>query len=391
MSHMATDRPPAQTVSTGFTVAVVGFFSSFPIVLQGLEAMGATPGQAASGLMAAALSMGLAGALLSLWTRQPVSVAWSTPGAALLAVSAAPPGGFEGAVGAFLIAGALTLAAGLYRPFGRLAASIPAPLTQAMLAGVLLAICLRPFRALAESPATTLPVILAWFLVGRVNRMLAVPAAVLTAAAVVLYHTGGSPPLPASPISPLAPVLPVFSVEAALGIALPLFIVTMATQNVPGLSVIRSHGYAAPPGRLLAAVGGASLVSSPFGAPATCLAAITAEMCAGPDSHPDPSRRYWSAVLAGIFYCVLGIFAGAITAFAAAAPPFLLGTLAGIALLGVFANSTRAAFAGEEHREAAAITFLVTASGLSLMGLSGAVWGLVAGGIVLAVKRRGAG
>ena len=388
MTDTTSRLPPSQTVSTGFVVAIVGFFSSFPIVLQGLDAMGANHAQAASGLMAAALSMGIAGILLSLWTKQPVSVAWSTPGAALLAVTTAPPGGFDGAVGAFLIAGLLTLVAGLFRPLGRLAASIPAPLAQAMLSGVLLTICIVPFQAVAATPWTTLPIVLTWFVMSLVNRLVAVPAAVLMAAFVVLYSNDFAVPLPNTPFTQLIVTWPSFSVEATLGIALPLFIVTMATQNIPGIAVMKSYGFTPNAGPLLSTVGTASMISSLIGAPATCLAAITAAMCSNEDSHPDPAQRYWSAAMAGLFYCLLGIFAAIITAFAAAAPPMVLGTLAGIALLGVFANSARATFDDAAYREAAAITFLITASGITVFGLGGAVWGLIAGGLVQLAKDR---
>ena len=388
MTDTAMGAPPSQTVSTGFVVAIVGFFSSFPIILQGLDTMGANPAQAASGLMAASLSMGFAGILLSLWTRIPVSVAWSTPGAALLAVSTTVPDDFSGAVGAFLIAGLLTLIAGLFRPLGRLAAAIPAPLAQAMLAGVLLSICVVPFQAAAETPYTALPIILTWFLTGRLNRLLAVPAAVLMAAFIVFHSSGYSVPMPDMLFTRPEFTMPTFSLAATLGIALPLFIVTMATQNVPGIAVMKSFGYTPPPGRLLSTVGGASMVSALIGAPATCLAAITAAMCSNEDSHPDPGLRYWSAVIAGLFYCFLGIFAAIITTFAAAAPPLVLGTLAGIALLSVFANSALSAFEDSDYREAAAITFVITASGISVIGLSAAVWGLAAGGVVQLVKKR---
>lgn len=378
--------PPAQTVSTGFVVAIVGFFSSFPIVLQGLDAMGADSAQAASGLMAAAMSMGLSGVLLSLWTKQPVSVAWSTPGVALLAVTAAPPGGFEGAVGAFLIAGLLTLIAGLYRPLGRLAASIPAPLAQAMLSGVLLSICIVPFQAAAQTPWTALPIIFTWFIMSRIKKLVAVPAAVLMAAFIVLHSSDYNVPMPDMLFTELQITLPSFSLEAVIGIAIPLFIVTMATQNIPGIAVMKSYGYTPEPRPLLSTVGGASMLSSVIGAPATCLAAITAAMCSNEESHPDPAQRYWSAAMGGAFYCVLGIFAAIIIAFAAAAPPLVMGTLAGIALLGVFASSALAAFNDDKYREAAAITFLITASGITVFGLGAAVWGLVAGGIAQVVK-----
>ena len=171
-------------------VAIVGFFSSFPIVLQGFAAMGASPAQAASGLMAAAVAMGFAGVGLSLWFRAPISVAWSTPGAALLAISAAPAGGFEEAIGAFLVAAVLTLIAGLWRPLGRMVASIPVPLAQAMLAGVLLPICLVPAQALPQIPQFVIPIFLAWLIAGQINRLAGVPAAVVMTAALVGYFGG---------------------------------------------------------------------------------------------------------------------------------------------------------------------------------------------------------
>ncbi|MEM9127044.1 MAG: benzoate/H(+) symporter BenE family transporter [Pseudomonadota bacterium] len=387
---MAQTFPPMQTVSTGLVVAVVGFFSSFPIVLQGLAAMGASPAQAASGLMSAAISMGLAAIFLSLRYKLPISVAWSTPGAALLAVSATPALGFAGAASAFLCAGALTVVAGLWKPLGRLAAAIPTTLAQAMLAGVLLPLCLVPFKAAISIPWQALPVILIWFIAGRVNRLFAVPSAVVAAAIVVVLNTGDAQVMPSVLVAAPVWTTPAFSIESAIGIGVPLFIVTMATQNIPGIAVMRSFGYAPVPGRLFSAVGGASLLSAPFGAPATCLAAITAAMCSNQDSHPDPARRYWSAVMAGVFYCVFGLFAAAITSFAAHADPLLMGTLAGVALINVLANAMHAALDVPAEREAAILTLAITASGITVFGLGAAVWGLLAGGIAyLVTQKRG--
>ena len=385
---MSRPFPPMQTVSTGLVVAIVGFFSSFPIVLQGLDAMGASGPQAASGLMMAALAMGLAAILLSLWYRQPISVAWSTPGAALLAVSAAPAAGFSGATGAFLFAGALTVLAGLWRPVGRLAAAIPTSLAQAMLGGVLLPLCIVPFKAAVEIPWQALPVILTWFIAGRVHRLLAVPAAVLAAALVVVLFTDGPSVRPDHLLTAPVWTTPTFSVPSMIGIGVPLFVVTMATQNIPGIAVMRSFGYAPVAGRLFSAVGGASILSAFFGAPATCLAAITAAMCSNEDSHPDRDQRFWSAVMAGVFYCLFGVFAVAITGFAAHADPMLMGTLTGVALIGVMANATFAALEVPAEREAAILTFAITASGITVFGLGAAVWGLLAGGIAYGVTTR---
>ena len=381
--------PPIQTVSTGCVVAIVGFFSSFPIVLKGLDAVGATAEQAASGLMFAALSMGITGLLLALWTRQPVSVAWSTPGAALLAITPIAAGaGFSEAVFGFAVAGALTLLSGFWRPLSRLMTSIPPALAHAMLAGVLLSLCVVPFQAMAETPQSAIPIVATWFVAGLINRLLAVPAAVIAALLVVGGATGFDIPLTGGVVTAPVLVIPEPNLAAIVNIGLPLFLVTMATQNVPGIAVLRSFGYTPEPRPLLAAVGGASILSAPFGAPATCLAAITAAMCANPESHPDPKQRYWSAVMAGGVYCLFGLFAATITAVAAAAPPMVLGTLAGLALIGVFTNSAHAALSDEAHRDAAAITFLTTASGMALFGLSAAVWGLILGGAVYAIKAR---
>lgn len=385
---MAQTFPPMQTVSTGLVVAVVGFFSSFPIVLQGLAAMGASPAEAASGLMSAAIAMGLAAIVLSLWHRQPISVAWSTPGAALLAVSATPVEGFSGAIGAFLCAGALTVLAGLWKPLGRLAAAIPTTLAQAMLGGVLLPLCIVPFKAAVELPWQALPVMLTWFIAGRLNRLFAVPAAVVAAALVVIFNAGDTSVRPEHYLAAPVWTTPSLSLASAIGIGLPLFIVTMATQNIPGIAVMRSYGYTPNPGKLFSSVGTASLISAPFGAPATCLAAITAAMCSNPDSHPDPAQRYWSAVAGGAFYTLFGVFAVAITGFAAHADPLLMGTLTGVALIGVMANATFAALEVPAEREAAILTFAITASGITVFGLGAAVWGLLAGGIAYLVSNR---
>jgi benzoate membrane transport protein len=380
--------PTFQNITTGFVVAIVGFFSSFPVVMQGLDAMGANAAQSASGLMAAAIAMGLSAVFLSLWTRQPISVAWSTPGVALLAVSATPEGGFEAAMGAFLFAGLLTVISGLWKPLNRLANAIPAPLAQAMLSGVLLALCLQPITAMQETPYLALPIILTWFVVGLINRIYAVPAAVVVAAIVVVVGLEPGATFDAPIISSFTLGLPTFDMPTLLGIGLPLYIVTMATQNVPGLAIIRSYGYTPRSKLSLSTVGLSSMLSSLAGAPATCLAAITAAMCANEDSHPDPAQRYWSAVTGGLFYCALGIFAGGITAFAGMAPPQVLGTVAGIALLGVFANSAAAALEQPDYRQSAAITFLITASGITVFGLGAAVWGLLIGGLAQVISNR---
>jgi len=375
-------------VAAGILAAFVGFASSFAVVLQGFLAMGATPAQAASGLMAVSVAMGLTAILLSLRLRQPISIAWSTPGAALLASSAMPESGFAGAVGAFVACGALILLAGVWTRLGRWVAAIPASLANAMLAGVLLGLCLAPMRALVQIPVLALPVVLAWAVMLRRQRLYAMPVAVAVAATLIAA-TMVLPPGIAAALWP-APVLvlPRLDPAALLGIALPLFVVTMASQNIPGLAVLNANGYRPDPLPLLRATGLASMLAAPFGAHAVNVAAITAAICAGPEAHPDPARRWWAAVVAGIGYTLLGLMAGGAAAFVAAAPPILIEAVAGLALLGAFANALAAALAVPAEREAAAVTFLVTAAGLTLFGISGAFWGLLAGGAMQALARR---
>jgi benzoate membrane transport protein len=376
-----------QAAGAGLLAAFVGFASSFAVVVQGLVGIGASQAEAASGLMALSLAMGLCGIWLSLKTRLPVSIAWSTPGAALLATTGAVEGGFAGAVGAFLVCGLLILAAGLWKPLGRWVAAIPPALANAMLAGVLLTFCLAPVRAVAEGPLLALPVIVAWVLAWRFKRLFAIPAALLVALVMIALTTE----LPALDAAALLPrpvlVVPDLSLAAVVGIALPLFIVTMASQNIPGIAVLSANGYAPAPGPLFATTGVFSLLAAPFGGHAVNLAAITAALCAGEDAHRDPARRYWAAVVCGLAYVVFGLLAGAITAFVAAVPAYLILAVAGLALLGAFAAALTEALAAAEDRLAAVVTFLATASGLSFLGIGSAFWGLLAGLAVFALTR----
>ena len=373
-----------QAVSAGLLAGFVGFASSFAVVLQGLVAVGASPGQAASGLMALSIAMGLAGVVLSLRLRLPISVAWSTPGAALLAATAVPAGGFAEAVGAFLVCGVLLTVAGLWKPLGRAVAAIPAPLANAMLAGILFTLCLAPVRAVAEQPVAGLAIVLAWAVVARINRLLAVPAAVVVAVAVI----AASAPMPGGDWMPRPEVvMPAFSLASLTGIALPLFIVTMASQNIPGLAVLSANGYRPEAGPLFTVTGLFSLAGAPFGGHAVNLAAITAALCAGEGAGPDPARRWVAAVVAGATYVVFGLCAGAVTAFVASAPPVLIQAVAGLALLGPFGGAMLGAVQAPQGREAALVCFVVTASGVAFLGIGGAFWGLLTGGVMMALAR----
>ncbi|WP_234038827.1 benzoate/H(+) symporter BenE family transporter [Micromonospora coerulea] len=377
-----------QPVLAGIVTALVGFASSFTVVLAGLRAVGADDAQAASGLLVLCVAAGLCAVWLGLRHRLPMAVAWSTPGAALLVATGPVPGGWPAAVGAFLVAGLLIVAAGLVPALGRAVAAIPAPIASAMLAGVLLPLCTAPVRALVELPRLAGPVVLTWLVLHRFARRWAVPAALAVAAvAIALTADGAGPARPR-----LAPVVeltaPAWTVSAIVGLALPLFLVTMAAQNVPGMAVLAGYGYRAPLGSALRVTGLASALGAPAGGHAVNLAAITAALAAGPDAHPDPDRRWIASVTAGIGLAMLGLGAGVATALVLLSPPILVEAVAGLALLGALAGAVSAAVAEPDAREAAVVTFVVTASGVSLLGVGGAFWGLLAGWLMLLLFRR---
>ena len=372
----------ASALAAGILASFVGFASTFAVIIRGLTAVGATPEQAASGLLAVSVAMGLGGIILSLHTRQPISVAWSTPGAAMLASTAVAPGGFAGAVGAFMVCAVLIILAGQVRLLGRAVAAMPAPIANAMLAGVLLPLCLAPVRAVAATPTMGLAIVITWALVAKFNRLYAVPAAVLVAAILISLTTGISD-LTSAALWPGAMfITPVFSMAGVFGIAIPLFIVTMASQNIPGMAILNLNGYRLNPGRIFTATGIFSLLATPFGSHAVNLAAITAALCAGTEAHPDPARRYWAAVISGVGYILYGLLAGAATAFIAAAPPLLIEAVAGLALLGAFGSALMGAVSDPGEREAAIITFVVAAAGVTWFGIGGAFWGLLAGAAI---------
>ncbi|MBB4006373.1 benzoate/H(+) symporter BenE family transporter [Allorhizobium taibaishanense] len=380
-----------QSLFMGLLVAFVGFASSFAVILQGLKGVGASDLQAASGLMALSVSMGICGILVSIKTRMPISIAWSTPGAALLVTAGVPAGGFPTAVGAFLACAALIVLAGLFRPLGRAIAAIPSPLANAMLGGVIVGLCFAPFKAVEQSPALGLPILIAWAVVGTINRLYAVPAALAAFVLVLIFGVplpdGAFAALGSALVPPVAFVMPQFTLASMISIALPLFIVTMASQNIPGIAVLKVHDYHPRPGPLFTVTGLFTALAVPFGGHAINLAAVTAAMAAGHDAHADPARRYWAAIIGGVGYLVLGLMAGLVTSFVALAPPILIESVAGLALIGAFSGSLVAAFREPSTREAAATTFLVTASGISLLGISSAFWGLIGGLAMLGLSR----
>ena len=369
----------------GFVAVLVGFTSSVAIVFQGAQALGATSTQLTSWMWALGLGMGLTSLGLSLWTRQPVLTAWSTPGAALLASAVGVS--MPEAVGAFIACSLLITLAGFSGLFERLMDRIPIAIASALLAGVLARFGLDAMLATQSAPALVLSMAAAFLLGRRFWPRYAVPVVLL--AGVVVAGLQGRLHLDAVQWAWARPewVSPRFSLSAMVGVALPLFLVTMASQNLPGVAAQRASGYQTPVSASIGVTGLASLVLAPFGGYALNLAAITAAICMGREAHEDPARRYTAAVMAGVFYIALGLAGGAVVGLLAAFPRELVAAIAGLALLGTIAGGLSAALKEEAHRDAAILTFLVTLSGLKLAGIGSAFWGVVAGALALLVQR----
>jgi benzoate membrane transport protein len=382
------DRALVAPVTAGVVAAVVGFSSSFVVVLAGLVAVGATAAQAASGLVALCVMQALGMAWLSLRHRVPLALAWSTPGAALMVSTGAVAGGWPAAVGAFLVAGALIVLTGLVPKLGDLVASIPVPLARAMLAGVLLPLCVEPVVALADSPAEVAPVVLTWLVLLRLAPRWAVPASLAVALLVVVVAAGDQ--VATGDLAPsLTLTTPHWTASALLGLALPLYVVTMASQNVPGVAVMAGLGWRVPWREAMSVTGLATMAASPFGGHAVNLAAITAAMTGGPDAGPDRERRWIAPVTAAVSYLVIAAGCGVLTALVAAAPEGVVQSAAGLALLGVLAASLREALAEDADRVPAVACLVVAASGVSVLGVGAAFWALVTGLVVRAVLRTG--
>ena len=377
----------AVPVLAGITCALVGFTSSFAVVLTGLRAVGAGPAQAASGLLALTVVQGVGAVLLASRYRIPITLAWSTPGAALLAGSGVVHGGWPAAVGAFVLTGLLIVASGIWSGLSDLITRIPATIAQAMLAGVLLPLCLAPVRAVAEHPLDVLPVIAVWLVLTRWVPRWATPAAFAVAAAVIAVEcVKRGVTVSASDLIP-SPVLttPSLSAQAILGITLPLFVVTMASQNIPGVTVMRGFGYQLPWRPSMWVTGAGTIVAAPFGGHAINLAAISAALAAGPDAGRDTTRRWVAAATSGLTYLVLALFSAALATIVVLAPSGVVETVAGLALLGALTGALRGALqpvaggGGPGEQTAAVLTLVVAASGSTIMGIESAFWALLAG------------
>jgi benzoate membrane transport protein len=378
-----------QRIIAGIIGALTGFASSFALVIAGLLAVGASPADAASGLLVLCIGQALLAGLLSWRYRLPLSFAWSTPGAALLVAAEGTTGSYGAAIGAFIVCGLLILVSGLWPWLGRAMTRIPMPLAGAMLAGILFPICIAPVTAVLQEPLLAAPVIIVWLLLVRWLPRWAVPAAMLVAIIAVVVSAGSEWMTDATLAPGLTVTLPQFDPLVIVSLGVPLYIVTMAGQNVPGFAVLSTLGYREVPARtMLVASGAATVLAAPFGGYALNLAAITAALMAGPDSHPDATRRWVAPIAGGVTYVLLGLGAGVATALVSAAPPILIIAVAGLALFGAFASGLVSAFEVPETRLTAAVTLIVVASGVVVLGIGSAFWGLLVGALVMLVTHR---
>ena len=377
--------------TAGFVAVLVGFTSSVAVVFQAAQAFQAGPELISSWMWALGLGMGLCSLVPSLVWRKPVMVAWSTPGAAVLA-SAGLSGHFSmaEATGAFIVSAAMMLLLGASGWFERIMNRIPMALATGLLAGVLARFGLQAFDAARQAPAMVLAMLFAYLLCRRFLPRYAVVVTLLVG--VAMAGLQGQIGFSGLRLEMAQPVLtwPRFNTSAMISLALPLFVVTTASQNLPGVAAIRAAGYGGPQGipvsKVVGLTGLATLVLAPFGAFALNLSALTAAICMGPEAHADPKRRYTAAVSCGALYVLIGLFGAAVTSVLSAFPPALVATIAGLALLGSIGNGLANALQHEAHREAALITFLVTLSGVVLWGIGSAFWGVAAGTLALFIQ-----
>jgi benzoate membrane transport protein len=372
-------------VSAAVVAALVGYGASVAIVIAAATALQATPAETASWLLAVCLAKAIGSAGLSWWHRVPIVLAWSTPGAALIAATQ----GFTMAegVGAFMIAGALIMLTGLFQPLGRLVALIPDAVAGAMLAGVLLPFCLKGALAVQDLPLVVLAMVGVFALVRLWNPAFAVIAALVAGISLALIT--GAAIWPMVPFAVPTPVMidPVFDMGTLLGLALPLYLVTMAGQNLPGFATLRAAGYAAPVQSALVHTGGISAMAALFGAHPVNMAAITAAICLGDDVHPDRTQRWKVGVVYGVVWVCLGLAGPAVISVLAALPGALINAIVALALLGPLLGALASAYAVPEQRFAATMTFVVAGSGMVVAGIGGAFWGLLAGLLIWGLER----
>jgi len=389
MSNVAFTRAsalPFSSLLAGFVAVLVGYASSAAIIWQAASAAGASAVQIAGWMTALGLGMGISTLALSLWYRMPVLTAWSTPGAALLATSLQGVSLSE-AVGVFIFANALIVLCGITGLFARLMKIIPHTLAAAMLAGILLRFGLQAFSNIQGHFVLCGSMLLAWLICKALAPRYAIVATLLVGGLVAWLS--GEVVTQKITIALVVPTYttPEFHWSSLVSIGIPFFLVTMASQNAPGFATMQAAGYPVPVSPLIIFTGALALLFSPFGVYSICIAAITAAICQSPDAHPQAEKRWLAAAAAGVFYLLAGLFGGSITSLLTALPLSWIQTLAGLALLGTMSGSLHQALIAERDRDAAMVTFLVTASGVTLLGIGSAFWGLAIGGICYGAMR----
>lgn len=386
MSASRPPLPPVSALSSAAVATVVGFGGTVALIVQAGQAMGAAPAQIVSMVTALCLGIAVPGMALSWRLRMPVVLAWSTPGAALLAASTLGPG-WATAVGAFVVAGLLMVVTGLVPALGRLAERIPPAVASAMLAGVLAPFCFRLFLQFPSDMGLAALLLASFLILRRLAPSWALPGVLAAAFAVLALRGQLGVPAGTGLFGALSPTLPVFDWKAAISLALPLYLVTLASQNLPGLVVLRADGYAPPAGALIAATGLTTAVLAPFGAHGINLAAIMAAICTGPEAHPDRARRWIVGVIYGGLYLIAALFAAPLAGLFIAMPGAALAVLTGLALIAPLTGALSGMMQRPEDREAAVLTFAATASGVALFGIGSAFWGLAVGFLALAARR----
>ncbi|CAG2145662.1 Inner membrane protein YdcO [Cupriavidus campinensis] len=374
------------TTVAGLIAMLTGYTSSLVLMIQAGQAAHLSDAQIASWIWALSIGMGVTTLGLSLMTRVPIVVAWSTPGAALL-IASLPGVPYPEAIGAFLLAALLMTAAGLTGWFDKLMRALPASIASALLAGILFRISVDVFVQAAHQTVLLLTMFGTYLVGRRLWPRYAVPGVLLVG--VALAGVLGQLHFEQIRFAVTLPVwtTPAFSLSAFISIGVPLFIVALASQNIPGLAVLRADGYHVAASPLITVTGVASAILAPFGSHGINLAAITAAICTGPEADADPRRRYMAAVVCGIGYLAAGIMAASIAALFAAFPKALVVAVAAFALLGSIANGLTVAMQAPAERESALLTFMITASGMTLAGVGSAFWGVVGGMLALAVLR----
>ncbi len=372
-------------ISAALVATVAGVGGTLPIVLAAAQAVGATAAETNSWVSGLGIATAVSALILSLRYRMPIITAWSTPGAALIASTAGVPG-FKAAVGAFVLAAVLILLTAAIRPLGRLTEKIPASIAAAMLGGILLRLVIVMVEHAPASPLLVVPLVVLFFIARKFAPSLA-SLIVLAAGATLAWMLGLVKPIAGLGVSEIVFVAPAWDAATLIGLGIPLYLVTMASQNLPGFAVLRAAGYHPPTQPVLAVTGGASLATAFLGAHTSNLAAISAALCTGPDAHPDPGRRWLTGPFYAFFWGLIALFGASLVGLFAALPPALLATVAGTALLGSLAGAMGTALAVDKDRLAAAATLAVTASGVSLAGVGSAFWGLAIGLGLLGLDR----